>query len=79
MMLGSVQQLLWSNPPSPQEKTHKVTRCWSTPAPVPKADFDERFGLHLVPGGHAVVMEDPARFAPAFERAVVSVIDRVDA
>ena len=35
--------------------------------------------LHLVPGGHAVVMEDPARFAPAFERAVVSVIDRVDA
>ncbi len=33
--------------------------------------------LHLVPGGHAVVMEDPARFVPAFERAVVSVIRRI--
>ena len=28
-----------------------MTRCWSTPAPVPKADFDARFGLHLIPGG----------------------------
>ena len=51
MMLGSVQQLLWSAPPCPEEKQHNVTRCWSTPAPVPKADFDKRFGLHLVPGG----------------------------
>lgn len=36
MMLGSVQQLLWTNPPSDLEKSHKMTRCWSTPAPVPK-------------------------------------------
>ncbi len=51
MMLGSVQQLLWSNPPCPEEKSHKVTRCWGTPAPVPKKDFDARFNLHLIPGG----------------------------
>lgn len=51
MMLGSVQQLLWANPPSDLEKTHKITRCWSTPAPVPKADFDARFNMHLIPGG----------------------------
>jgi len=51
MMLGSVQQLLWAQPPCPEEKTHKVTRCWGTPAPVPKKDFDARFNLHMIPGG----------------------------
>ncbi len=51
MMLGSVQQLLWANPPCPEESEHKVTRCWATPAPVPKKDFDARFKLHLIPGG----------------------------
>ncbi|MEM9603256.1 MAG: AMP-binding protein [Pseudomonadota bacterium] len=51
MMLGSIQQLLWAHPPCPEERAHRVTRCWSTPAPVPKADFDARFGLHLIPGG----------------------------
>lgn len=51
MCLGSVQQLLYSAPPCAEERTHKVTRCWSTPAPVPKKDFDARFGLHLIPGG----------------------------
>ena len=51
MCLGSVQQLLYSAPVCKEEKKHKVTRCWSTPAPVPKRDFDERFNLHLIPGG----------------------------
>ena len=51
MCLGSVQQLLYAAPSCPEERLHKVTRCWSTPAPVPKADFDLRFGLHLLPGG----------------------------
>ena len=51
MMLGSVQQLLWSNKPCAEETQHSVTRCWSTPAPVPKEQFDERFKLHLIPGG----------------------------
>ena len=51
MMLGSVQQLLWANPPSDLEKSHRISRCWSTPAPVPKKDFDERFNTHLIPGG----------------------------
>ncbi len=51
MCLGSVQQLLYAAPPCPQERQHRVTRCWATPAPVPKADFDARFGLHLLPGG----------------------------
>ena len=51
MMLGSVQQLLWAAPTCPEETEHKVTRCWGTPAPVPKADFDARFKLHLIPGG----------------------------
>lgn len=51
MCLGSVQQLLYSAAPSDKDRAHKVTRIWSTPAPVPKADFDKRFGLHVIPGG----------------------------
>lgn len=51
LMLGSVQQLLWAHPICEEESSHQVTRCWSTPAPVPKEDFDSRFGLHLLPGG----------------------------
>ncbi len=51
MMLGSVQQLLWAHPQCDEEKEHQVTRCWGTPAPVPKAQFDKRFNLHLIPGG----------------------------
>lgn len=51
MMLGSVQQLLWSAPPRPEERDHHVARCWATPAPVPKRDFDRRFNTHLIPGG----------------------------
>ncbi len=51
MMLGSVQQLLWSAPAQPAEKEHCVSRCWATPAPVPKAKFDARFNTHLIPGG----------------------------
>ncbi|GMG81513.1 AMP-binding protein [Paralimibaculum aggregatum] len=51
MMLGSVQQLLWSAPERPEERMHKVSRCWATPAPVPKAQFDARFNTHLIPGG----------------------------
>ena len=51
MCLGSVQQLLYAATPVAAEKTHCVSRCWATPAPVPKADFDQRFGLHLIPGG----------------------------
>lgn len=51
MCLGSVQQLLYAAPPCPEERQHRVTRCWATPAPVPKEDFDARFGLHLIPGG----------------------------
>ena len=51
MCLGSVQQLLYSAPPSDKDRAHLVTRCWSTPAPVPKKNFDNRFGLHLIPGG----------------------------
>lgn len=50
-MLGSVQQLLWSAPAQPEEKQHRLSRCWATPAPVPKSDFDRRFNTHLVPGG----------------------------
>ena len=51
MCLGSVQRLLYAAPACPEEKAHRVTRCWATPAPVPKRDFDARFGLHLIPGG----------------------------
>ncbi len=51
MMLGSVQQLLWAAPSIPEEKQHHLSRCWATPAPVPKADFDQRFNTHLIPGG----------------------------
>jgi len=51
LMLGSVQQLLWAAEPRPEETQHKLSRCWSTPAPVPKSKFDKRFNTHLIPGG----------------------------
>lgn len=51
LMLGSVQQLLWATPPCPEETSHSVTRCWGTPAPVPKAEFEARYKLHMIPGG----------------------------
>ncbi|MEM7242480.1 MAG: AMP-binding protein [Pseudomonadota bacterium] len=51
LMLGSVQQLLWSAEPSQAETGHKVTRCWSTPAPVPKDKWEARFDMRLIPGG----------------------------
>ena len=51
MCLGSVQQLLFNASPSALDKSHKVTRCWSTPAPITKEQFEDRFGLHLIPGG----------------------------
>lgn len=51
MMLGSVQQLLWTADPVPEEKTHRVRTCWGTPLPIAKADFERRFGVHLYPGG----------------------------
>ena len=37
MCLGSVQQLLYAVPPGHEEQLHKVTRCWFTPAPAPRA------------------------------------------
>ena len=51
LMLGSVQQLLWAAPEQSDEKDHKLWRCWATPAPVPKEQFDKRFNTHLIPGG----------------------------
>jgi len=51
LMLGSVQQLLWAAPEHPDEKHHRLWRCWATPAPVPKEQFDKRFNTHLIPGG----------------------------
>ena len=51
MCLGSVQQLLFNAPHCEDENHHQVTRCWSTPAPIPKDAFEQRFGLHLIPGG----------------------------
>ncbi len=51
MMLGSVQQLLWAAPKRSEESDHCLSRCWATPAPVPKDEFDRRFKTHLIPGG----------------------------
>jgi len=51
LMLGSVQQLLWAAPEQADEKNHNLWRCWATPAPVPKEQFDKRFNTHLIPGG----------------------------
>ena len=51
LCLGSVQQLLWSQEESPLEKEHKITRMWATPAPVDRRAFEQRFNLHLIPGG----------------------------
>jgi crotonobetaine/carnitine-CoA ligase len=51
MMLGSVQQLLWTAPTRAEEREHQISRCWATPAPIPKVNFDRRFNTYLIPGG----------------------------
>jgi len=51
MCLGSIQQLLYAAPPTPSDTQHFATRCWATPAPVPRKHFEQRFNLHLLPGG----------------------------
>ena len=51
LCLGSVQQLLWSQEASALDSNHKISRMWATPAPVERTAFEQRFNLHLIPGG----------------------------
>ena len=51
MMLGSIQQLLWSAPPCTEETQHRMRFVWGTPMPVDAEAFENRFRLRVARGG----------------------------
>ena len=51
MMLGSIQQLLWSAPPCAEEIQHRMRFVWGTPMPVDAEAFENRFKLRVARGG----------------------------
>lgn len=63
--MGTMFTLLYQQPPSAQDRNHKVRAAWGAAAMLPPGvatGFSERFGVHLVPvfggteiGGSAVV------------------------
>ena len=51
MILGSVQQLLWTAPPTREESRHELRFMWGTPLPVDQHEFQDRFGVRVPAGG----------------------------
>ena len=87
MALGSVQQLLWSAPPCPEERQHKLRFVWSTPLPKDPDGFEKRFGLRLARGGGygsteagsvALPLFDKAGAGRVLERYEVAIVDADD-
>src|SRR6056297_1098372 len=48
--LGAMSEFLWSSPPSPADRDHKVRLCRMVPVPRFAHDFEERFGVTIVSG-----------------------------
>ncbi|WP_326538703.1 AMP-binding protein [Pseudorhodoferax sp.] len=49
-MIGVVAKYLWSQPPSPRDREHKVRYCWVTPAPPFLQAFEQRFNMRALGG-----------------------------
>ncbi|SCU96144.1 AMP-binding enzyme [Cupriavidus necator] len=48
--IGAVGQFLWSQPPGPQDRDHKLRLCSLAPAPWFVLDFEKRFGVRVING-----------------------------
>jgi crotonobetaine/carnitine-CoA ligase len=46
-LLGSMANILWAQPPSEQDRKHKLRVCGAAPVPPFHREFEERFGVHL--------------------------------
>lgn len=53
-MMGSIPQILWSQPPSPQDREHKLRVVNLSPFPKFVIEFQERFNIPHVAGGYGL-------------------------
>jgi crotonobetaine/carnitine-CoA ligase len=47
-LLGSMVSFLWTQPPSPEDRKHRVRMALTNPIPKFALGFEERFGLRLI-------------------------------
>jgi crotonobetaine/carnitine-CoA ligase len=67
-MQGSMPNILWGRPPSPEDREHRLRVCQVSPCPEFAKAFEERFGMRFVSGygltdywsSHALTLSDPA-------------------
>ena len=48
--LGAMSEFIWNQPPSPEDRNHKIRLCRMVPVPRFAAQFEDRFGLRIVSG-----------------------------
>lgn len=66
-MQGSMANILWGRPPSPDDGKHSLRMCQVSPCPEFAVDFEERFKMRFVSGygltdyasSHAFTLSDP--------------------
>jgi carnitine-CoA ligase len=66
-MQGSMANILWGRPPSPEDTRHCLRVCQVSPCPEFAADFEQRFRMRFVSGygltdywsSHAFTLSDP--------------------
>ena len=66
-MQGSMANILWGRPPSPDDGNHKLRMCQVSPCPEFALNFEERFKMRFVSGygltdygsTHAFTLSDP--------------------
>ena len=87
MALGSVQPLLWAQPPCPEETAHQMRFFWGTPLPVDHDAFEARFKLKVARGGGygstdagsvALPMWDKSGGGKVLDRYEVAIVDEHD-
>jgi crotonobetaine/carnitine-CoA ligase len=49
-IIGTVMQILWKQPASLGDRQHRVRIAWGGPITVDPAAFEQRFGVHVLPG-----------------------------
>ncbi|HET7670297.1 MAG TPA: AMP-binding protein [Burkholderiales bacterium] len=67
-MQGSMANILWGKPPSPQDGEHRLRMCQVSPCPEFALAFEERFRMRFVSGygltdywsSHAFTLSDPS-------------------
>ncbi|MDP3138626.1 MAG: AMP-binding protein [Burkholderiaceae bacterium] len=91
-LLSSMTDILWAQPPSPQDRQHSIRQCTMVPVPAFARAFEERFntrivssyalsdfgqGTFLQPGFPAEKFRSAGQVRPGVEMRVVDDDDRV--